>query len=142
MLVDKRRMEQFQIIQPRSALCGQSADYTDAIYSGNLNLIAIVFQPIAARAIFGIPMNDIRDKNIDIDFLGDISLLYLDKQLQETKDNYQCVFLIEQYLFMFDGHVNHSPEEVRQMIEDMIAYGKKYDIVTPCLRKLLDLCIS
>lgn len=85
-------------IQPRSALCGQSADYTDAIYSGNLNLIAIVFQSVAARAIFDIPMNDIRDKNIDIDFLGDIFLLDLDKQLQETKDNYQCVFLIEQYL--------------------------------------------
>lgn len=85
-------------IQPRSALCGQSADYTDAIYSGNLNLIAIVFQSVAARAIFDIPMNDIRDKNIDIDFLGDISLFDLDKRLQETKDNYQCVSLIEQYL--------------------------------------------
>lgn len=37
---------------------------------------------------------------------------------------------------MFDGHVNHSPSEVRQMIEDMIAYGKKYDISTPNLIQL------
>lgn len=37
---------------------------------------------------------------------------------------------------MFDGHVSHSPEEVRQMIEDMIAYGIKYDIATPHLAKL------
>lgn len=87
-----------QEIQPRSGLCGQSIDYTDAIYSGNLNLIAVVFQSVAAKAVFGIPVNEIRDKNIDIDLLGDISLLNLDKQLQETKDNYQCVSLIEQYL--------------------------------------------
>lgn len=37
---------------------------------------------------------------------------------------------------MFDGHVNHSPEEVRQMIEDMITYGMKYKIETPNLIKL------
>lgn len=87
-----------QEIQPRSSLCGQSAFYTDTIYSGNLNLIAVVFQPVAARAIFGIPMNCIRDKNIDIGLLGDISLLDLDKQLLEVEDNYQCAYLIEQYL--------------------------------------------
>lgn len=52
------------------------------------------------------------------------------------------IYSNEALQLMFDGHVNHSPKEVRQMIEDMIAYGKKYDIVTPCLRKLLDLCIS
>lgn len=87
-----------QEIQPRSGLCGQSAFYTDTIYSGNLNLIAIVFQPVAARAIFGIPMNYLRDKNIDIELLGDISLLDLGKQLLEVEDNYQCAYLIEQYL--------------------------------------------
>lgn len=87
-----------QEIQPRSGLCGQSVNYTDAIYSGNLNLIAIVFQSVAARAIFGIPLNHIRDKNIDIELLGDIHLLDLDKRLMETNNNYQCVFLIEQYL--------------------------------------------
>lgn len=52
------------------------------------------------------------------------------------------IYSNEALQLMFDGHVNHSPEEVRQMIEDMIASGKKYDIATPCLRKLLDLCIS
>ena len=40
---------------------------------------------------------------------------------------------------MFDGHVSHSPEEVRQMIEDIIAYGIKYDIATPHLAKLKEI---
>lgn len=46
------------------------------------------------------------------------------------------IYSSETLQLMFDGHVNHSPEEVRQMIEDMITYGIKYDIATPCLRKL------
>ena len=40
---------------------------------------------------------------------------------------------------MFDDHVSHSPEEVRQMIEDIIAYGIKYDIATPHLAKLKEI---
>lgn len=46
------------------------------------------------------------------------------------------IYSNEALQLMFDDHVNHSPEEVRQMIEDMIACGKKYDIATPCLGKL------
>ena len=37
---------------------------------------------------------------------------------------------------MFDGHINHSPKEVRQMVEDMIASGIKYGIATPNLIEL------
>ena len=87
-----------QEIQPRSGLCGQSVLYTDTVYSGNLNLVAVIFQSAAAREIFGIPMNGLRDKNIDVELLGDISLIDLEKQLMETEDNNHCVYLIEQYL--------------------------------------------
>lgn len=87
-----------QEMQPHSSLCGQSACYTDGIYSGNLNLIAVVFQSVAARVTFGIPMNNIRDKNINIELLGDTLLFDLNKQLMETGDSRQCVNLIGQYL--------------------------------------------
>ena len=36
-----------QEMQPRSSLCGQSVSYTDVVYSGNLNLVMVVFQPVA-----------------------------------------------------------------------------------------------
>ena len=58
-----------QEIQPCSSLCGQSALYTDTVYSGNLNLVMVVFQSVAARVIFGIPMDELRDKNMDVDFI-------------------------------------------------------------------------
>ena len=58
-------------MQPRSSLCGQSVSYTDVVYSGNLNLVMVVFQPVAARGVLGIPMNNLRDKNVDVELLGD-----------------------------------------------------------------------
>lgn len=49
------------------------------------------------------------------------------------------IYSNEALQLMFDGHVNHSPKEVRQMIDDMIAYGIKYNIATPNLIKLKEI---
>ncbi len=37
---------------------------------------------------------------------------------------------------MFDGHINHSPSEIKQMINDVIDSGVKYKIETPNLIQL------
>lgn len=37
---------------------------------------------------------------------------------------------------MFDGHINHSPAEIRQMIDDIIDSGVKYAVTTPNLAQL------
>lgn len=37
---------------------------------------------------------------------------------------------------MFDGHINHSPAEIRQMIDDIINSGVKYAVMTPNLAQL------
>ncbi len=37
---------------------------------------------------------------------------------------------------MFDGHTKHSPNEMKRMFEDIIAYGEKYGIKTPYLKGL------
>lgn len=49
------------------------------------------------------------------------------------------IYSNEALQLMFDGHVNHSPGEVRQMIEDIIAYGIKYNITTPNLIHLKEI---
>lgn len=46
------------------------------------------------------------------------------------------IYSNEALQLMFNGHVSHAPQEVRQMIEDMIADGIKYGITTPNLLKL------
>lgn len=52
------------------------------------------------------------------------------------------IYSNEALQLMFDGHVRHSPEEVRQMLEDLIAYGVKYGVVTPNLIKLKEVASS
>ena len=37
---------------------------------------------------------------------------------------------------MFDGHINHSPAEIRQMIDDIIDSGVKYAVITSNLAQL------
>lgn len=49
------------------------------------------------------------------------------------------IYSNEALQLMFDGHVNHSPKEVRRMIEDMITCGVKYGTATPNLVKLKEM---
>lgn len=37
---------------------------------------------------------------------------------------------------IFDGHINHSPDEIRQMLEDVIASGEKYGVKMPNFMEL------
>lgn len=41
------------------------------------------------------------------------------------------VYSNEALQLMFDGHIGHSPEEVRQMVKDMIRSGVEYGVETP-----------
>lgn len=49
------------------------------------------------------------------------------------------IYRNEALQLMFDGHVNHSPEEVKQMIDDMIVYGLRYKQLTPNLERLKEM---
>lgn len=37
---------------------------------------------------------------------------------------------------MFDGHIHHSPAEIRQMVDDIINSGVRWGVDTPCLAHL------
>lgn len=37
---------------------------------------------------------------------------------------------------MFDGHIHHSPAEIRQMVDDIINSGVRWGVDTPCLEHL------
>lgn len=37
---------------------------------------------------------------------------------------------------MFNGHINHSPDEIKQMVDDIIDNGVKYNVATPNMIEL------
>ena len=43
------------------------------------------------------------------------------------------VYSDEALTIMFDGHTNHSPQEMAKMLDDLIACGEKYNVMTPYL---------
>ncbi|GHT32677.1 ketopantoate reductase [Bacteroidia bacterium] len=46
------------------------------------------------------------------------------------------IYSNEAIQLMFDGHTKHAPEEMKKMFADMIEYGEKYNVKSPCLRSL------
>jgi Ketopantoate reductase len=46
------------------------------------------------------------------------------------------VYSNELLCLMFEGHVKHSPDEMRKMLEDIINSGERYNVSMPYLRKL------
>jgi 2-dehydropantoate 2-reductase len=46
------------------------------------------------------------------------------------------VYSNEALCLMFDGHTQHSPDEIRRMLDDILADGEKYGVELPFLKRL------
>lgn len=84
---------------PKTYIFGQIMTPVNLSFSGNLNLIFVIFQPIGARAFFNIPMNELYKANVGTDNLKDSELTELKSRLTDCTDNATCVYWIERYLF-------------------------------------------
>lgn len=93
-------------IQPRSYLSVQASMYSDAVYSGNLDMILLVFQPLGAKAFFRMPLNKLNGQNIALDMLDDPELVELEKRIFDSADNATCVYWIERFLLNRIGFVD------------------------------------
>lgn len=84
--------------QPKAFLCGHETVYTDLEYTGQIDMICVVFQPAGAKAFFNLPMSELNGLRVDIHDLGDQLLTDLQKSLEDAITNEHCVLLIEQFL--------------------------------------------
>ena len=46
------------------------------------------------------------------------------------------VYSNEALCLMFDGHIQHSPDEMKRMFDDIIENGKRLNIKTPVLKEM------
>jgi len=84
---------------PQSIFHGMTTKYADIVFSGYINFICVVFQPAGAKAFFKMPIGDLNNNYVSLDELRDQGLQELEKQLNDTTDNWECTKLIEQFLF-------------------------------------------
>ena len=95
-------------LQPQSFICGQSVGFSDVLSTGRIEMITVVFQPYAAKALLHIPVHLFHGKDVAMDEVEDVELSDLAKQVTDTSDNIVCIRLIEQFflrrLYAFSGY--------------------------------------
>ncbi len=122
--------------QPWAFLSGQGTAYTDLLYFGAIDMIAVVFQPVGAKAFFNMPMIELNEQNIAISNLGDPQLTELGEKLTDTVAPETCVLLIEQFLFKRLYRLpDYNLKRVHAVIQSIYNGQQNIDILaqTACL---------
>lgn len=89
---DTRRLDS------QSVLCGQFVGFSDLSYTGNIKILAVVFDTYAANAFFRMPVSEFCDWKVTADEAGDRELLELEDRLLYEADDRNCIRLVEQFL--------------------------------------------
>ena len=83
---------------PRAFLCGQENTFADLRYSGQVNMISVVFRPVGVKAFFSFPIDRIAGLRLTAGDMEDKDLLELERILTNTEEDKLCIFFIEQFL--------------------------------------------
>ena len=85
-------------LHPRAFLTGQERTFADLEYTGQVDMISVVFRPAGVRAFFDLPINTIYNQRVTAGDIEDKELAGLEYSLTSTEDDGLCVMLIEQFL--------------------------------------------
>lgn len=85
-------------LQPSSFICGQSREFTDVLSTGAIDMIAVVFQPHAARAVLKTPLHLFHGQNVSTEDLEDDALQVLSRRIADAPHSLACIQWIEQFL--------------------------------------------
>jgi len=85
-------------LHPRAFLSGHEKTFADLQYTGQVNMISVVFRPVGVRAFFGLPIIKTNNLRLTAEDLEDKDLAELENSLTSTEDDRMCILLIEQFL--------------------------------------------
>lgn len=95
-------------LHPHAFLCGQEKTFADLQYSGQIDMLSVVFRPAGVRAFFNLPINKIYNSRVTAEDLEDKELADLECSLVNTADDRLCILGIERFLLKrlssFAGH--------------------------------------
>jgi AraC-like DNA-binding protein len=77
---------------------GQQTRFYDLLISGKLSLFSILFQPHGAAQIFNIPINQLFEQNVPLEFIMNHEATDLEAKLQETSSFQEKVTIAEKFL--------------------------------------------
>ncbi len=85
-------------LHPRAFLSGQEKTFANLEYTGQINMLSVVFHPAGARMFFNLPLHKIYNLRLTAGDMEDKELLELENALTSTENDYLCILLIEQFL--------------------------------------------
>lgn len=105
------------VFHERSFLSGQEKTFADLAYTGQINMICVVFRPAGAKAFFNFPLDRIKDIRVTAGDLGDREFSALEKAITEMEDDRSCFVLIDQFLLK---RLRYFPEYNLQRMQTAI----------------------
>ena len=84
-------------MEPLGFIRGQKIGYYDAIPTGTVDMIAVIFQPHGFRSVFNIPTCELYENLTPLDMIGVKSLSELQDKIGNTKDNDLCIKFIDDF---------------------------------------------
>lgn len=85
-------------LHPRAFLSGHESTFDDLHYTGQVDMISVVFRPAGIRAFFDLPMHRTTGLRLTGADLGDKEFKALEDALTSTGNDDLCILLIEQFL--------------------------------------------
>jgi AraC-like DNA-binding protein len=85
-------------IPENACVSGQQTRFYDMQVSGKLSLFSILFQPHGAAQIFDVPINQLFEQNIPLEFIVNHEAIEMEAKLQETKTFQEKVAITEKFL--------------------------------------------
>lgn len=85
-------------LDSQSVICGQFIGFSDLSYTGNVKILAVVFQTYAASVFFRMPVSEFCDRKVTADETGDRELQELEDRILYEADDRNCIRMIEQFL--------------------------------------------
>lgn len=105
-----QKRNELSYIEPKTVICGQQTNYYDLALAGRTGMIFIVFKPFGAGVFFKIPMNEIENENIALEYIINNNTLEIEDKLQAAKSIHQRIELIEDFLLkkLIKNYKNHK----------------------------------
>lgn len=124
-------------IQVRNFIRGQLSGHGELISHGAIDMIAVIFHPLGLTPFTSLPLTEVYNQYIDIEYIGDKSLTTLKDRICSEEDSLMCVEIIEKYLISkLNDFQNYNYSRILgaiRLIEDHIGLDITTLANTACL---------
>ena len=106
--------------QPKNFIRGQLSTPDTLLFSGNIDMIAVIFHPLGIIPFLCHSASELYNHYIDIEEFGDINLINLERFIVNEENVSTCIQEIEKYLiYRLKGTIDHNYNRVLHSIQSI-----------------------